>query len=67
MVLEDIEMINIILAVIILAVAGLALFYIIKSKKNGVKCIGCPSAGACKAAAVDQEHCECGCVEETQN
>lgn len=60
-------MINIILTILILAVAGSALFYIIKSKKKGVKCIGCSSAGACRTAAAEQAHCECGCGGETQN
>ncbi len=32
---------------VIVIVVGLAVFYIIKSKKKGVKCIGCPVAGKC--------------------
>ncbi|MBR5508296.1 MAG: FeoB-associated Cys-rich membrane protein [Clostridia bacterium] len=31
----------------VVIVVGLALLYIIKSKKKGVKCIGCPMAGKC--------------------
>ena len=40
-------MADIIAIAAILVVVGAALFYIIKSKKDGVKCIGCPHAGKC--------------------
>ena len=33
--------------VILLLVIGAAVAYIIKAKKSGVKCIGCPAAGTC--------------------
>lgn len=32
---------------ILLAIIGLALWYIIQQKKKGVKCIGCPSGKNC--------------------
>ena len=38
---------SIIAIVIIIAVVGLAAFYIIKAKKSGKKCIGCPYADSC--------------------
>lgn len=40
----------IVLAVIIL-ILGLATGYIVKAKKKGRKCIGCPAGG----------NCDCGC------
>ncbi len=40
-------MADIIAIAVILIVVGAALYYIIKSKKRGVKCIGCPHAGKC--------------------
>lgn len=40
-------MADVIAVAAIVAVVGAALWYIIKSKKNGVKCIGCPHAGKC--------------------
>ncbi len=40
-------MIDFIIAVIIIAIVGTAVFYIYKSKKSGKKCIGCPYADAC--------------------
>jgi len=36
----------IIIAVLVLIIGG-ALAYVIKSKKKGVKCIGCPDAEKC--------------------
>ena len=56
----------IVLAVIALIV-GAAMAYIIKAKKSGKKCIGCPDSGSCGKAS---EHsgctgsctsCGCGC------
>jgi len=38
---------DIIAVAVILVVVGAALCYIIRSKKRGVKCIGCPHAGKC--------------------
>ena len=41
-----------VIAVIVLAVLiGSAAAYIIKAKKNGVKCIGCPAGGSCPSSA----------------
>ena len=38
---------NIIIILIVVAVIGLAGYYIYKSKKSGKKCVGCPDSGAC--------------------
>ncbi len=40
-------MADIIVALIIILIIGAALIYIIKEKKKGTKCIGCPMAGSC--------------------
>lgn len=45
---------------IILILIGCAVGYIIKSKKNGVKCIGCPSAGSCHSSKAPKEQTSCG-------
>ena len=37
---------------VVLVIVGAAMAYIIKAKKNGAKCIGCPSGG-------------CGCSEKS--
>lgn len=52
-------MANVIVGGIILLAVGAAVAYIIKAKKNGTKCIGCPSGGNCS-------HCSCGCGSETK-
>lgn len=38
---------NIIISIILIAVVGAASLYIIRERKKGNKCIGCP-AGGCK-------------------
>jgi len=61
----------IIVAVLVLAI-GAAVVYIIKEKKKGAKCIGCPSACTCSAKnAAKQGSCSgCGsnssCGEHTE-
>ncbi len=40
-------MIDVIVVVVIISIVGLALLYIRKEKKRGVKCIGCPFANEC--------------------
>ena len=40
-------MANIIGAVVLLAIIGLAAGYIIRAKKRGQKCIGCPDSCSC--------------------
>ena len=32
---------------VIAAILGLVVFYIVRSKKKGVKCIGCPDGATC--------------------
>lgn len=43
----------IVLAAILLIVGG-AIFYIVKSKKSGKKCIGCPYADSCSSNCCDK-------------
>ena len=43
-------MADIIVIGIVLFVVGAAVRYIVKQKKKGVKCIGCPAAGSCSKA-----------------
>lgn len=60
-------MTNIVVILILLAIIGGATFYIVKAKKSGAKCIGCPSAKTCsfcKGAADSDSNgscCSCGC------
>lgn len=53
--------------IVILAVAavvGFAVRYIIKEKKRGVHCIGCPAAGQCSKN--HGTHSPCGCSSQKQ-
>ena len=45
---------DMIAAVILAAILGGAIFYIVRAKKKGVKCIGCPHSKTCgKQGACD--------------
>lgn len=49
--------IDVILIAIIVLVIGGAIAYIIKAKKNGQKCIGCPDAKTCGGNCVSCQGC----------
>ena len=53
-------MTDIILIGILLIVVGGAVFYIVKAKKSGARCIGCPAAGNCQGKKDGQRACNCG-------
>ena len=38
---------NVILIALLVLIIALALRYVYKAKKSGVKCIGCPNKGEC--------------------
>ncbi len=38
---------TIIVIAVIVAILGSAIFYIVRAKKRGVKCIGCPAGSSC--------------------
>ena len=50
---------NIIIAVVLLAIVGLAAGYVIKAKKRGRKCIGCPAGSSCCNKKTDGSICNC--------
>lgn len=53
---------DIIAVVAIVLVIGAAVFYIIKAKKSGKKCIGCPDSCSCTSKKQDNKHSACsGC------
>ena len=49
---------DIIAIVILLVIVGAAVAYIVKAKKSGKKCIGCPDSGSCSGKCGG---CTCGC------
>lgn len=53
-------MINVIVAIVILILVGAAFTYIVREKKKGSKCIGCPAAGSCSGKhQEDAPGCSC--------
>ena len=52
---------NAIVIAIIVALIGGAIWYIVKAKKSGVKCIGCPAGGSCSSKSSSGCGCGCGC------
>ncbi len=41
---------NLIAVIVLVVLVGGAVAYIVKSKRSGVKCIGCPAGGGCPSA-----------------
>lgn len=48
---------NIILAAVLLLLVGAAVRYVVKAKKSGAACIGCPVDGGCSK----DSDCDSGC------
>lgn len=48
------EIIDIVIVAVLVAILGFALWYVRRAKKKGKKCIGCPSGGNCAGC------CSCG-------
>ena len=65
-------MTDLIVIAIVVVIVGSALGYIIRAKKRGVKCIGCPAGGNCTSCPSSGEtavNCcgqthTCGCCAE---
>lgn len=52
-----------IVAAVVLIIVGIALLYIYKAKKSGVKCIGCPSGANCPSKGNGGK---CSCEKESE-
>ena len=53
-------MINVVIIAVVLVIVGLATAYVVKAKKSGHKCIGCPNGGCnCQSASTMPGQC-CG-------
>jgi len=55
---------DIIVVAIIICIVGAAIRYIIKEKKRGVKCIGCPEGCSCSAKKAGNAQCCGGCCSD---
>lgn len=49
---------NVLAILALILVLGGAITYIVKSKKNGAKCIGCPSCKSCSSKK-NENSCSC--------
>lgn len=47
----------IVIAILVVLIGG-AIWYIVKAKKSGAKCIGCSVSGSCSSKS---SGCSCGC------
>ena len=54
-------MVNIVAGAIIVILVAAAVTYIVRAKKKGVKCIGCPDSGCCSKTHHQDEETGCGC------
>jgi len=59
-------LVDIIVSIILVLVLAGAIYYIIKSKKSGKRCIGCPDSGSCGKSASGgcSGGCSCCCGKE---
>ena len=53
------SMASVIVAVVMLIIIGAAIAYIVKEKKKGTVCIGCPHAGTCASKNSNDSGCSC--------
>ncbi len=58
-------MTDIIVSAVIVLIIGGAVFYIVKAKKNGKKCIGCPDGCSCSSKG-KSGGCGCGCNDKNE-
>ena len=49
---------DLIIIAVLVVIVGAAVAYIVKAKKSGKKCIGCPDSGACAGKCGG---CSCSC------
>lgn len=54
--MADVLVMGVIAVILVLAVR-----YIVKAKKSGAKCIGCPDGCSCAAKENNDSGCSCGC------
>ena len=58
-------MVNVIIVLVIVAIVGSSIAYIVKEKKRGVKCVGCPYAQQCanRGKCSGEESCTGDCAD----
>lgn len=59
-------MANLIIVIVLLLIIGAAACYVIKAKKKGVKCIGCPAGANCPSKNGGTSACNCKSQSDTK-
>ena len=59
-------MTDLIIILILIMIVGAAVAYIVKEKKRGTRCIGCPAGGNCPSRKGGHSKCSCGSQAGTQ-
>lgn len=49
---------------IIVIIVACAVAYLVKAKKSGARCVGCPDGGQCAGKSGGHSGCTCGCQSE---
>ena len=44
---------NVVIILLVAAIIGIAIWYIVRKKKSGAKCIGCPYSNECVSKSED--------------
>ena len=61
------NLIDFIIVAIVVAILGLAILYVRRAKKKGVKCIGCPDGGKCSGNCAGCSGCGgCAAAQKTK-
>lgn len=50
---------NFVVIAVLVIIVGTAIVYIVKEKKKGTVCIGCPHAGSCASKKGQESQCNC--------
>ncbi len=53
-------MVDLIAGIVVASILGLAIFYIVKAKKAGQKCIGCPHSKTCASCGCESKNKKAG-------
>ena len=65
-------MVDFLIVILLLIILRAAIIYIVKAKKSGAKCIGCPAGGNCTQGSKACGECHCkgestwGCHSDTK-
>lgn len=61
-------MANLIVLIILILIIGAAIAYIVREKKRGARCVGCPDGGTCSGSCGGcSENGGCGCQANAGN